>query len=125
MVILDRTAINQLNSRLNLPATGNEQDWEIELANPNRLNDFIDFFESKELNNNEKLALMALLLASYEEGISNRIVSTILWNNIEKLIVKDKEIYQDLLEYWTLSENNEPETFNITPFIRRLIQIER
>jgi hypothetical protein len=39
-----KDSIQFLNTQLGLPATGTEQDWEIEMANPQRISQFIDFY---------------------------------------------------------------------------------
>lgn len=58
-----------LNFALSLPTTGAEQDWEIEMSNPNRISDFIAFFsETPELSYDQKHALVALILASFEDS---------------------------------------------------------
>jgi hypothetical protein len=44
-----------LNETLNLPATGCEQDWDIELSDPNRITEFITFMETHDLDGERNL----------------------------------------------------------------------
>jgi hypothetical protein len=107
---------------LSLPFTGVEQDWEVELASSGRVNEFVSFYRNSYLYIDEKKALMALIIASYDdllnkisEGNSN------LWFEIEQLIMKDQFLFEELLNYWKLNEENSPENyFKITPLIRSI-----
>jgi len=42
-MILKKEIIEQLSNELALPFTGIEQDWDIEMADSNRINDFLEF----------------------------------------------------------------------------------
>ena len=54
-------AVTQLNKLMNLPATGREQDWEVELADPDRLGEFIDLLRSGVLDFEAQSALALLI----------------------------------------------------------------
>jgi hypothetical protein len=60
-------AVNEL---LRLPAHGQEQDWEIELADGARLSEFLDAFEGKtlDLEGRSALALLILFSITYAEA---------------------------------------------------------
>jgi hypothetical protein len=53
-----------LNRLLRLPATGDEQDWEVELADPARIAEWLALFEAAELDLEARSALALLLLCS-------------------------------------------------------------
>lgn len=61
------TAVNKL---LRLPAHGQEQDWEIELADGARLSEFLDAFEGNALDfeGRSALALLILFSITYSEA---------------------------------------------------------
>lgn len=61
-------AVEFLNTALLLPATGQEQDWEVELADKTRIAEFLDFHEGNDLSEPCRTALMALILSSFEEA---------------------------------------------------------
>lgn len=117
-MILKRKAIDYLNKELSLPFTGVEQDWEIEMADSSRLEEFIIFYEKSHLNIEEKRALMSLIIASYDDML-NECENKSLWNRIAVCIVSEKQIFSDILSYWKLdNEEIEENLFNITPLIR-------
>ena len=45
-----------LNKKLSLPYTGTELDWDIEMADFNRINEFIDLYHQYDLAFQESLA---------------------------------------------------------------------
>lgn len=62
------SAIHALAQRFNLLYDHFMQDWEYEVADPNRIDEFIDAYLSNELNEDEKFALMETILQSFEES---------------------------------------------------------
>ena len=120
-MILKTNTIKKLNSLLKLPATGNEQDWDIELADFKRIEEFIDFFFKNEetLNEEEKKSIAALILASYDDYLNNHIHNENLWTSIKSILKSDKYIYNELVDYWSINNKTEAENhFNITPLCR-------
>lgn len=67
MHILYKEDIDYLNKLLNLPASGDEQDWDIELADPARLSEFLATFRAYDLTLSVKKAFLALIIASYDQ----------------------------------------------------------
>jgi hypothetical protein len=63
-MILKKEIIEQLSKELSLPFTGLEQDWDIEMADSNRINDFLEFYQQNNLSADKKVAMMSLILAS-------------------------------------------------------------
>lgn len=64
-----RAAIDALAIRFNLPNTKNMQDWEYEVADANRVAEFLVAYYSGELSEDEKFTLMAMLLQSSCDAI--------------------------------------------------------
>ncbi|MGE8299104.1 MAG: hypothetical protein ACN6OW_05980 [Sphingobacterium paramultivorum] len=54
---------------------GREQDWDIEMVDSNRKNEFIDLYHQYDLGFEEKVALMSLITASYDDFLNE--------NNVE------------------------------------------
>lgn len=112
------------------------QDWDIENASSNRLIEFINYYKENNLNNDEKMTLMALVLASFDEYLNeNKMESEKLWENILILIKEDRFLFEGLLYSWSMlkyfqnmyevtgSYNNikydENQNFKLTNIIRR------
>ena len=57
----------KLNKLLELDSTGNEQDWELELAEIGKITSMLNLLEDKTLNFRDKIALSHLIAASFEK----------------------------------------------------------
>jgi hypothetical protein len=110
----------KLNDLLGLKFKGQEQDWALEFADSHRLVEFIEVLKTEALSEEEKYAMMSLILSSYDDCLNNNPdCSAIAWNEIVKLIEVDEELYFNLLNYWALTnEDDEGNLFAITPLIR-------
>ena len=121
--MINKETIMSVSKLLGFTAIGNEQDWAIEFADKNRIIEFIEILLKIPLSFSERYAIISLLLASYEDYLSemedyNRKV----WKEIIKTIEYEKGEYDDLLNYWALwKETNEREWFNITPLVREYL----
>jgi hypothetical protein len=120
-MILKKEAIAHINSSLHLPYTGTEQDWDIEMANPDRVGEFIAYYQTASLSADEKMALMALILASYEDLLNEQQVhQDEQWPKIEAILKQEKKLYPELLSYWDVQGDMPDDQFKITPLIRGL-----
>jgi len=121
-MILKKEAIEKLSKRLDFQFTGVEQDWAIEFSDPKRLNEFIQYYQEGELNQDEKIALMALILSSYNDFLEAQDKSKIdFGDQIKKMIIGVTPDFSELINYWSLEDETEIEMlFKITPFVRQI-----
>lgn len=120
-MVFKKSSIESISQLFNLPYTGIEQDWDIEMATPSRVKEFIRFYPRLNLSNSEKNTLMALIFASYDELLNESTVEYEIWEKIKSHIQREKEIFQELVEYWALpNEKDANNLFNITPKTRKL-----
>ncbi len=116
----------KISIALNLPYTGIEQDWDIEMADKDRINEFIEFATTKELNENEKHAVIALLIASYDDFLDYGLHDVEIWRKIKSIILNNRKLCDGLLKYWSCKYSNYISTrydveFNITPLMQELL----
>ena len=121
-MILTKEAIESISQKLSLPFTGVEQDWEVELASSERVNEFVSFYQDTSLSLEEKRALMSLVFASYDDYLNeHEIDKNELWSEIVLLVQSDKDLFKELINYWSLEGETSPENyFKITPLVRKL-----
>ncbi|WPU94514.1 hypothetical protein SNE25_03135 [Mucilaginibacter sabulilitoris] len=114
-----QNAVKYLNELFHLPASGQEQDWDIEMADPKRLKEFTDAFEIN-MPLAVKQALLSLILASYDDFLkSDKDLDNHQWNKIKSIIEAEPHHYEQLLIYWAMEGNdNAVDMFDITPRIR-------
>lgn len=114
-----REATTFLNEVLHLPTTGREQDWDIELADPDRAGEFVAYLESHVLSKEQKFALMALIMGSLEDLSYKEGVSPELWDRVKHLLQADPALYADLVRQWG-PKNNDPDDFAISKLVQSL-----
>ncbi|MCC8145258.1 MAG: hypothetical protein LIO93_02205, partial [Bacteroidales bacterium] len=106
-----------------LPYTGREQDGDLEMADSKRIDEFLSYYtkEKENLFGEEKTALMALILASYEDYLNeNGLTQDKRWERIENLLISENDLFLELLDYWNLAEQKESDSFAITPLVRSI-----
>lgn len=87
-----------VNRLLSLPVTGREQDWEIELADSTRLDEFLNLFESGRLDLEGRSALALLILFSITYAAEP--VGDQLMDRTRHGIRKDNEVLRRMRSYW-------------------------
>lgn len=95
---LTSEAIAKVNVLFSLPATGSEQDWEIELADPTRTG---EFFNALELNialgdKDIEAAIAALFISSADEAISSDIFPFELESKIKIFFSRHPELSSNM-----------------------------
>lgn len=119
-MILRQETLERLSKLLNLPFTGTEQDWDIEMADQNRIDEFIIFYNEVELTEEMKYATMSLIVASYDDFLnSQELDKDDRWDEIKKLLISEKTVFKDLIEYWAV-ESEEIDFFRVTPLLREV-----
>ncbi|MHA7831415.1 MAG: hypothetical protein ACX93O_09960 [Flagellimonas sp.] len=118
--------MEQLSKELSLPYTGTEQDWDIEMADSNRIDEFIKFYNESNLCDDKKVAVMALILSSYDDLLNeNNLEIDKRWNGIRLILKSEKLIFNDLIEYWSLNDKKDIiDLFKITPLVRTINTLE-
>ncbi|SEK54568.1 hypothetical protein [Parapedobacter koreensis] len=120
-MILKKEIIKQLSKELLLPFTGIEQDWDIEMANSKRIDEFIKFYKESHLCDDKKVAVMSLILSSYDDLLNeNNLEIDDRWNEIKSILESERIIFIDLIDYWSLSNEVEENLFRITPLMRNI-----
>ncbi|MCE1169519.1 MAG: hypothetical protein LWX70_15640 [Sphingobacteriia bacterium] len=120
MMILRKEIIEQLSRKLSLPYMGFEQDWDVELADKNRIDEFISCYNENDLSAEMKYATMSILLASYDDFLNDKELDIdYRWYEIEIILKSEKGIFRDLIEHWAVDSEIE-NIFRITPLIREI-----
>ncbi len=117
-----------LTQQFSLPAKPGEEDWELKVADPARVGEFLRFLEKGEdLTPSVKQLLMALILFSYDEYLSEEDMEKgedTFWEDIEDLADAEPELYHNPLTYWALWEDYKTKRdnpFAITPMVRHYL----
>ncbi|MDQ0062923.1 hypothetical protein [Paenibacillus harenae] len=92
----------------------------MKLPIPSRVIEFISFYETADLNHDEKFALMSLIISSYDNYLSEGNFQESTWENIKKHLVRDMDLHRKTILYWSLVEEELDDCFCITPNMRQI-----
>jgi len=97
------------------------QDWDIELADAARVEEFCDVYERQFWAEQEKSDLMRLIVASYDDALREGKVENQMWERISHLLKRDYDLHKDTIQYWSLmDEEDEENLFPATSFVREV-----
>lgn len=119
-----RAAIDALALRFNLPNTRNMQDWEYEVADASRIDEFLAAYDSGELSEDEKFTLMSMLMQSSCDAIDEdrKFLYSENWKHFLDVLELDIQIHIHLVWYWSCTDLDDlSDAWSITPFIRPIL----
>ncbi len=97
------------------------QDWEWEVADAARFDEFLDAFRSTALSDNERFSLMEILVQCTEASLhEEELVAR--WTAIEPLLKARRALHSATIEYWAcLGESDPAAMFRVSPLMRSLL----
>jgi hypothetical protein len=107
-----------LNEILYLNSTGREQDWDIELSDPDRIDDFLTLLKAtREVEMEE--ALLSLILSSFEDAKYEEKFRVADWEQLTGILVAKNRDYSLVIEKW-LPKNMSTGNFKISKIVAEL-----
>lgn len=118
-----RKAIVNLSKKIDLPSYGEySQDWEYEVADSSRVAEFISFYENVVFNVEEKFALMAVIVSSYNDAIEEGKSDNTISDKIKHHLSNDINIHKCTIVNWALlDEESIEDCYPITPLMREVL----
>ncbi|TMP05900.1 hypothetical protein CWC11_09175 [Pseudoalteromonas sp. S3178] len=117
----NKNEVAELSALFGFNAIGDEQDWEFEFADENRVEEFIVCYGSGNLSDPQKMAVMQLIMASFDDLVESEKDDTELWTEISNFLIKDAQIHGSTIEYWScVGETEHDNMFPTTLRIREL-----
>ncbi|MGE4049428.1 MAG: hypothetical protein AB7F38_00045 [Piscinibacter sp.] len=99
------------------------QDWEWEVAAPDRFEEFLHGYSSLSLSDAERFSLMEVLLQCIEDSETPQLVVD-RWAKLEPHLVKNIRLHRQTVEYWSCAGAAEQEgQFRITPLVRHQLSL--
>lgn len=116
-----KAARESLIAQLGLPEPDDFcQDWEYLVADPMRIDEFLEFYENHILDIEEKFALMVIIIASFDDSLSENDFRPIIWSRIRKHLEEDSQIHLNTILYWSLEGEALEDCFPITGYMREV-----
>lgn len=120
-----RSAVDALSLRFGLRNDPGMQDWQYEVADPARIDEFLCAYESGELSEDERFTLMGTILQSFEE-LRPRPDPDPRWQRVLELLDKNIDLHAYSVWYWSvLDAENPEEQFWATTFLRAILARHR
>ncbi len=110
-------AIDELANFFNYPNDKRMQDWEIEVANPEHLQNYLDYY-TKSTDDDVKFCLVEMALQALEETEKEK--REPYWKQLKTIIIKNIDIHEYTLHYWCYFGFELSDCWEITPMLRRL-----
>jgi hypothetical protein len=120
-----RAAIEALGVRFDLPHDRSMSDWEWEVADPERIDEFIAAYQSGELDDDERFTLMEMILQSFDD-LGDDVADDPRWNLVLSLLDANFRLHAHSIWYWARPESKHPEEqFAITPTVWGILDKHR
>lgn len=104
--------------RFNLPYRDDMQDWEWEVADYARLEEFLSAFDSA-LPDEQRYSLMELVLQCVEDAPSEKELKE-AWGAVKPLLLESPSLHSATVEYWSCNEAPLDEAFRVSRYIRAI-----
>jgi hypothetical protein len=119
-------ARGSLSRRFALPHDPFSQDWEWEVADPSRFGEFLGAYESGDLDEDERFALMEILIQCIEDMGLPSVESSPQWHSVAKLLLAHAGLHASSVLYWScLDDRGLEDCFRVTGPMRAVWDIIR
>ena len=110
----------KLSSLLGLNEFTSSQDWQFIHADPKRIDEFLTLYEHDSLTDDDRFALMALILSSFDERIlPTNSDDDDLAQRLRQLLIANLKLHECTIWYWCVWDEPDTENqFRVTPFMR-------
>lgn len=114
-------SIEALAKRFNLPFDTSMQDWAWEIADPNRIDEFLEAYRRGNLDDDERFTLMETIIQSFEDGFQAP-ESDPRWFEVLDLLKTRIDLHIFTVWYWADTDQEcLGDTWLVTPSIRKLL----
>lgn len=113
-------AIVALTVALRLPLTEGGQDWAIEIADADRLEELLDFYETVPLEREERGYLLELIVATLEEALQYPDPDAALIARFQRHLLKAFPDHRETVAYWARLEDEGQGRFALSPLMREI-----
>lgn len=94
-------ARESLTRRFGLHFDPFSQDWEWEVSHPARFAEFLNAYSSGDLGEDERFALMEILIQCIEDMELSSVKSSPQWVAVESLLLANPGLHASSIRYWS------------------------
>ncbi len=120
-----RAAIDSLAKRLDLANEPSMQDWEVQVADSARIDEFLCAYESGELSEDERFVLMQIIIESCEI-LESDLKENPDWHRALALIEQEIDVHISSVWYRSCPGTDVPaEAWRVAPWMREILTRHR
>ncbi len=98
------------------------QDWEWEIADSSRLDEYPGLYKSGCLTGDERFTLMETIIQAFED-LPAELESDARWHDTLTLLDTEVDLHAYTIWYWSdLEDDLGEECWRVTPFLRKLVE---
>lgn len=112
-----RRAIDALASRFGLRNETLMQDWQWEVADPERLDEFLVAYDLPDLTDDERFVLAEIIIESFEESSAD-LQHDPRWHILLDRLNRNIAIHAHTVWYWSCGEDVLEDCWRVTPHLR-------
>ena len=95
-----------------------DQDWTYTIVEPDRIDEYIQAYDTKITNEDTKFSLMEMIIQSLTEQKNEKLMKE-KWKLVKPILNKDFNLHEYTIYYWCSWDNeNIDNCWEVTPLIR-------
>jgi hypothetical protein len=96
------------------------QDWEWEVADATRLDEFISAYRDPDLSEDERFTLMETIIQSCED-LGDGLREDAHWAKVRALLEEHIDLHISSVWYWASLDTDLFDAWHVSPFMRSLV----
>ena len=95
-----------------------DQDWTYTIVEPDRIDEYIQAYDTKITNEDTKFSLMKMIIQSLTEQENEKLMKE-KWKLVKPILNKDFDLHEYTIYYWCSWDNeNIDDCWEVTPLMR-------
>ncbi len=114
-----KKAIEELVAEYKYPYEEGMQDWSYEIADPKKIKEYFKHYD-EQTDEDKKFSLMEMLIQAITDT-NNKSEFEKYWNKLKELLIKDFELHEYTIFYWSCLGENLTDCWKITKNMRNFL----
>lgn len=96
----------------------NDQDWTYTIVEPDRIDEYIQTYDTKITNEDTKFSLMEMIIQSLTEQGNEKLINE-KWKQVKPILNKDFHLHEYTIYYWCCWDNDDIDNcWEVSPLMR-------
>lgn len=108
----------ELANLFNYKIGKHDQDWTYTIVEPQKIDDYIQAYDTSITNENTKFSLMEMIIQSLTEQVNEEIMN-LKWKKVKEILDRDFDLHKYTVYYWCCWDNGDvDDCWEITALMR-------